>query len=258
MIFIRLAPSHQRGSKNVMDITWTSRDTIQIGVSVYAGSYLEHLRRCIESCLIQEDVEWILTIRADGIIEENMRSYINSIAQSDSRIFFLDGGSRLGTYGSYKIIFEKSNSEYLCQLDSDDYLAPKALSKCLSAFHQNQKLSFVYTDCIDIDADGSPLGMDSHSTIPYSRDALLTSFMTFHLRLISRAKYQLIGGYDDQFKYCGDYDLCLRLSEVGEVFHLNRHCTFIDFTRTVHLNHSRKTSSRSLSPPPDEHLQGEA
>ena len=40
--------------------------------------------------------------------------------------------------------------------------------------------------------------------------------------MISRYKYNLVGGYSDEFKYVGDYDLCLRLSESGEVRYLNK------------------------------------
>ena len=204
-----------------MNISWLKKNVIQIGVSVYSGSSLEHFKRCIQSCLAQDDVDWILAIRADGTISQNIRDFISRLVESDSRVSFEQGSTQIGTYGSYKI-FENSNSEYLCQLDADDYLAEHSLSKCLSAFQENHDLSFVYTDCIDIDEQGSPLGIDSHSQTPYSKEGLLTSFMTFHLRLVSRNKFNLIGGYDDEFKYCGDYDLCLRLSEVGEVMHLKR------------------------------------
>ena len=155
---------------------------------------------------------------------------------SDDRVYFYQGLALIGTYASYKFIFEASDSQYLCQLDADDYLAPNALQQCLSIFRQNPYLSYVYTDCIDIDEHGTPLGMDPHSSMPFSKESLLTSFMTFHLRMISRYKYNLVGGYSDEFKYVGDYDLCLRLSESGEVRHLNKPLYFYRFTKKVPLN----------------------
>ena len=50
-------------------------EVIQIGISVYA-KLLTHFQQCVESCLKQEGVEWILTIRADGIITNEIKDYI--------------------------------------------------------------------------------------------------------------------------------------------------------------------------------------
>jgi len=44
--------------------------------------------------------------------------------------------------------------------------------------------------------------------------------MTFHFRLFRRQAFQLAGGIDLSFQVAVDYDLCLRLSEVTQVFHL--------------------------------------
>ena len=43
-----------------MNISWLKKNVIQIGVSVYSGSSLEHFKRCIQSCLAQDDVDGFL------------------------------------------------------------------------------------------------------------------------------------------------------------------------------------------------------
>ena len=195
---------------------------IQIGVSVHASQSLKHFQRCIDSCLSQESVDFILCIRTDGKVSNEILSYIKDKEKSDERVLLHESNEALGTYASYKLIFDSSDSQYLCQLDADDYLPPNALSLCLESFKKNPYLSFIYTQCITIDEEGAPLGLDRHAAEPYSSERLLISFITFHLRLINRYKYDLVGGYDETFKYAGDYDLCLRLSEVGDIMHISR------------------------------------
>ena len=46
--------------------------------------------------------------------------------------------------------------------------------------------------------------------------------MTFHFRLIRRTVFNQVGGINTDFIYSQDYDLCLRLSEVTEVHHVNK------------------------------------
>ena len=200
----------------------SKRKLIQIGISVYRNQCVSHFIRCVNSCLEQEGANFFIEIRADGDIPKEIKQYIENALAHHNNISFKQGKEHLGTFGSYREIFSKSNSEYLCQLDADDYLAPGALESCMKAFNYDPFLSFVYTDCINIDEKGSPLGIDSHSLTPYSKKELLISFMTFHFRLVSRYKYNLVCGYDGEFRYAGDYDLCLKLSEVGNVTHIYR------------------------------------
>jgi GT2 family glycosyltransferase len=56
--------------------------------------------------------------------------------------------------------------------------------------------------------------------IPYSKERLLLDFITFHFRLMRRSVYEQVGGIDPTFECAQDYDLCLKLSEVTDVYHL--------------------------------------
>ena len=46
--------------------------------------------------------------------------------------------------------------------------------------------------------------------------------MTFHFRLIRRCVYDEVGGIDPKFQAAGDYDLCLKLSETTQIYHLQK------------------------------------
>lgn len=80
----------------------------------------------------------------------------------------------------------------------------------------------VYTDYLVINAAGEIQGYGKRCQIPYSRERLLVDFMTFHFRLIRRSAFDQAGGVDPSFEVAPDYDLCLRLSEVTQVKHLQR------------------------------------
>jgi hypothetical protein len=84
----------------------------------------------------------------------------------------------------------------------------------------------VYTNHWIIDEQGKVLGLGARCQIPYSKDRLLIDFMTFHFRLMRREIYDLVGGIDLQFPQAQDYDICLKISEVTEIYHLQRSLYF--------------------------------
>ncbi|MHC5718616.1 MAG: hypothetical protein ACYTX0_42740 [Nostoc sp.] len=45
-------------------------------------------------------------------------------------------------------------------------------------------------------------------------------FMIFHFRLIRRTVYEQVRGIDPNFTYAEEYDLCLKLSEVTDFYHI--------------------------------------
>jgi len=46
--------------------------------------------------------------------------------------------------------------------------------------------------------------------------------MTFHFRLIRRSVFEQAGGINEEFRCAEDYDLCMRLSEVTEIRHIQK------------------------------------
>jgi hypothetical protein len=64
------------------------------------------------------------------------------------------------------------------------------------------------------------MGVGKRTNIPYSYENILDYFMTFHFRLVRRSAYDLTDGINPQQYYSVDYDLCLRLSEVANFYHL--------------------------------------
>ena len=201
--------------------------SLQLGISVYGQSF-SHLKHCLESCLVQQDGELQLqiSIRVDGpgndSAAEDVRAYLRSVAERENIVRLEEGNERLGTFGSYRKIFSGSQADYLAQVDADDALAPAAIRRSLDLLAIYDDASFLYTDCIEMDADGCPIRLSRRQSLPYSEVNILVQFMTFHLRVVRRLAYEFVGGYDAGLKYVGDYDLSLKLSEVGDVIYLQR------------------------------------
>ena len=193
---------------------------IRVGISVYKQP-LSWLMRCIGSVLRQSSQDWHLVIRLDGPDALSIRDkqilfeYVNK-ASSNQKIKLIDDGERLGCFGSYKKIFEDCDSEYLCQVDADDYLAPTALEDSLSCMHANPSAPFVYSYCGLMNDENDVVGLDQRALSPWSKALELTRFVTYHFRLIRSKCYFDVGGYDADYFCAGDYDLCLRLSELSE------------------------------------------
>jgi hypothetical protein len=197
--------------------------SIQVGISIYRQRF-DHIRRCLDSCLNQHSVPVQVVVRLDGpdAVEPEVLDWLQELTLNHHDFYLLKGVDRLGAFGSYRQIFAVSDSEFLCQVDADDFLPPYALSITHSFLTAHPDASFLYTQCLDVDVNDTPIALGHRAMTPFSYDAHLTTFMTYHLRLVRRHFYDAVGGYCADFNYTGDYDLSLRLAEVGDVVFLDQ------------------------------------
>ena len=125
-----------------------------------------------------------------------------------------------GCSPAIKAAVAAATGDYIGWVDSDDMLAPTALEETSLIFNNYPQVGLVYTDYELMDSEGNLHGLGPRCQIPYSKEGLLVDLMTFHFRLIRRSVYDAVGGVDDSFASGEDYDLCLKLSEVTEVYHI--------------------------------------
>jgi glycosyltransferase involved in cell wall biosynthesis len=134
-------------------------------------------------------------------------------------------------------------NRYFGWVDSDDMLAPDALAVTVAILDAKAEIGMVYTDHRLIDPSGRDLGIGPRCHIPYSKERLLIDFMTFHFRLIRWELYNTVGGIDLNIPHIQDYDLCLKISEVTNIYHHQAalynyrvHPTMISSTQKAQLN----------------------
>ncbi len=179
-----------------------------------------YLGTAIESVLSQTYRNFELLIWDDGSSDRSVK-IASDYARKDRRVRVV-AAQHLGIPSARQAAITQTVGKYIGWVDSDDVLAPTALAETIAVLEANPAIGMVYTDYLDIDAEGRIKGYGSRCHIPYSPQRLLVDFMTFHFRLLRRSVFEEIGGIDESYQYVYDYDLCLRLSEVTQIQHLKK------------------------------------
>lgn len=189
-----------------------------IAIAVYNRE--QYVAEAIESVLGQTDKEWELLIWDDGSTDRSVE--IARYYESQDKRVQVIAASHQGVSISLHEVLKRATGDYVGWVDSDDKLAPTALSETKEILDTQPEVGMVYTDYLVIDEKGEVKGLGKRCQIPYSRERLLVDFMTFHFRLIRREVYLAVGGVDQSLAAAPDYDLCLRLSEVTQIRHLHK------------------------------------
>ncbi|MBD1820994.1 glycosyltransferase [Cyanobacteria bacterium FACHB-DQ100] len=223
--------------------------TISIVIPVYNREI--YLGAAIESVLNQTRCDFELLIWDDGSTDRSLEiaHYYTTL---DPRIRVI-AAAHQGVAVALKQAFAETTGKYIASVDSDDLLAPTALEATAAILDEQSTIGLVYTDYHVVDADGQDKGLGLGCNIPYSKNRLLIDFMTFHFRLLRRYVYDQVGGIDTSFEQAEDYDLCLKVSEVTQVYHLaqplyyhRRHSTNITNQRLELIQWTAKASSQAL------------
>lgn len=192
--------------------------TCQIGISIFKQP-LKWVAKSVISALSQVgNVDVICTVRIDGpegCDVETLR-WLNNTCRTDERLILILGRNRIGSFASYKVIFSSLHTTYLCQLDADDWLEENAISESVNVLIKNPSAPFAYTNYREVDAQGRFVAPGKRCMLSFSMLSELVEFSTFHLRVIQRWAYARCGGYHPYLKYAGDYDLSLKLAELGK------------------------------------------
>jgi glycosyltransferase involved in cell wall biosynthesis/D-alanine-D-alanine ligase-like ATP-grasp enzyme len=195
-----------------------SGSQVSLAMTVYNRE--NYLPIALDSILTQTYPHWHLTIWDDGSTDSSP-AIAREYAQLDPRIKFIPA-PHTGRGNALRAALAASSHKYLAWIDSDDILAPEALAATVDILDRHPQFGMVYTDHSIIDERGRSLGTGARCQIPYSKERLLIDFMTFHFRLIRREIYDLCGRIDLDFPQAEDYDLCLKISEVTEIYHLQQ------------------------------------
>jgi glycosyltransferase involved in cell wall biosynthesis len=178
------------------------------------------LDKAITSLLQQTYPDFELLLWDDGSIDNSL-NIAHHYAQQDSRIRVITARNQ-GFTLALKSAIAQTIHPYLAWIDSDDFLAPTALEETVAILNNHSNVGMVYTNHLVVDANNQVQGLGQRCQIPYSKTQLLVDFMTFHFRLMRRSLYNQVGGINAQFTYAQDYDLCLKFSEITDIYHLER------------------------------------
>lgn len=190
-------------------------------VSVIIACYNreEYLGMAIQSVLAQSYTDFELII-VDNNSTDGSLEIAQIAARQDNRIRILTEKKQGASY-ALNTGYQAARGIYVCQVDSDDLLASPALEKTVPVLDADPDCGMVYTNYQDINEFGKIVSVGWRCSYEYSKDALLTIFMTFHFRLIKKTVFDQVGGFDTKFDRIEDYDLCLKISEVTVIKKVN-------------------------------------
>lgn len=183
---------------------WANQPLISVLVPVH-NPRQDWLAAAIDSVRQQTYPHWELCLCDDASREPVSPS-------TDQRIRLVRSSQQLGISGALNRAAELASGAYLTFLDHDDFLSPVALHYIVEAL-QNGPVEFLYSDEDYVDQSGRPVR--PHLKPDWSPELLANCMYVGHLMVVSRERFNSLGGFRSAFDGAQDYDLALRLAEVA-------------------------------------------
>ncbi len=198
-------------------------------VSIYIPAYncQDSIVRCVESALNQTISDLEVCICNDGSTD-NTLEVLQANYNNNPRVRFItqkNGGIAKASNKAVKMC----RGYYIGQLDSDDYLELDAVELCLKEFLTDKNLACVYTTNRNVDVYGNLIS-NGYNWPVFSREKFSTAMIVHHFRMFTIRAWNLTSGFDEQIENAVDYDMYLKLSEIGKFKHVNRIC----YNRVLH------------------------
>lgn len=215
-------------------------------VSIYIPAYncAEYIVRCVDSALNQTVTDLEVCICDDGSTDDTPK-ILKAHYSNHPRVRFVsqkNGGIGSASNTAVKLC----HGFYIGQLDSDDFLEPDAIEHCLKEFMKDHSLACVYTTNRNLDGEGKLIS-NGYNWPVYSREKLTTAMICHHFRMFTARAWNLTSGFDENITNAVDYDIYLKLSEVGPFKHINKIC----YNRVLH---GENTSIKKLKKQKENHF----
>ncbi len=215
-------------------------------VSIYIPAYncQATIENCVKSALNQTVTDLEVCICNDGSTDNTLK-ILEAKYNNHPRVRFVSQkNSGIGKASNSAV--QLCKGFYIGQLDSDDYLESDAVEICLKEFMQDHSLACVYTANRNVNSDGSLIA-NGYNWPEYSREKLTTAMICHHFRMFTARAWNLTDGFDEEITNAVDYDMYLKLSEVGLFKHVNK----ITYNRVLH---GENTSIKKLKQQKENHF----
>lgn len=190
---------------------------IDIIITNYNRSTL--VDKTIASVLNQTFRDFTLIVVDDGSTDNSL-DVIYKATENDPRCMVIDI-PHCGIPGNVKNSgASMGQSPYITFVDSDDTLLPTALEEVFKIL-DNTSVDVVYTDQVEVFPD-QPDMLAPNATVPYSKENMLLINCMRQLCVMKQSLFSKMNGFDTNFKYAAHYDMNLKLSEIANVYHLQK------------------------------------
>ncbi|DAC09413.1 MAG TPA: glycosyltransferase, partial [Candidatus Poseidoniales archaeon] len=210
-------------------------------VTIYIPAYNveEYIEEAVDSALAQtyENIE--ICVHNDGSTDGTM-AVLNRRYRRHPKIN-VGHAPNSGISGASNQAIRAGSGELVLQLDGDDVLEPNAVEVLVEAIRHGHVCA--YGNFRRIDPEGTLID-EGWEEPHYSRERLLRSMIVHHPRLFRRDAWEAVGGHDENLTNAVDYDLFLKLSEVGTMHHVRQ--TLYSY-RILETSTSRAKSAQQTS-----------
>jgi glycosyltransferase involved in cell wall biosynthesis len=178
------------------------------------------LREAVDSVLSQEFREFELLIIDDGS-DNDAVGLLAELARTDSRVSVLRQPPK-GIVAALNLGIAAAQAPYLARLDADDRARPDRLVRQIAFMHTHDEVGLLGSGAQAIDGAGTVIGEITPPVEPARLVHWLRRGNPFiHSSVMMRtALVRELGGYRAAFAGAEDYDLWLRMAEVGGVANL--------------------------------------
>lgn len=195
-----------------------NKPTISVVMPVYNGE--QFIDEAIQSVIAQTFTDFELILIDDGSTDGSL-ARLEHYAKIDSRCI-VHSWENKGIVASLNYGITLAKADIVCRMDSDDICMPQRFEKQLQYLNTHPECVAVGSEALLIDPEGYPIcrmwTLHTHEEIDNSNmTGTVGSSMCHPSVAIRKSGLLTIGGYRHKFDFAEDYDLFLRLAEVGKL-----------------------------------------
>jgi glycosyltransferase involved in cell wall biosynthesis len=184
-----------------------------------------YLPAAVESVLTQTFADFEFLALDDGSTDRSL-SILRAYEKNDSRLRVLTRENR-GLVASLNELIDAARGRYLARMDSDDICRPQRFAKQISYLEDHPACVAVGSRVLFIDPEGNPIFEAPNELTHEEIDAAhmsgdLTMRICHPSVLMRKAAVVGVGKYRQEFDVGEDWDLFLRLAEVGRLANLSQ------------------------------------
>ena len=196
--------------------------TVAVSVLMPVYNARPYVAEAVESVLGQTLGDFELLIVDDGSTDGSTE-VLRRLAGRDPRIRLVVRENRGVTRTSAELV-EAARGEFLARMDSDDVALPRRLERQVAFLRAHPEVVAAGSWVEWIDAEGDPLREyhppEAHEEIDRALLSGASNAICQPSAIIRADAMRLAGGYRPEFVVSEDYDLWLRLAEVGRLANL--------------------------------------
>lgn len=190
---------------------------LSVVMSVYNGQ--DYLEESIESILNQSYSNFEFIIINDGSTDASGK-IIENYAAKDKRIIYIQQ-QNVGLTKSLNIGVKRAKGKYIARQDADDVSFSRRFEKQMAFYSQHTDAVLCGTWCIETDKDcGSKVRKYPIDDSQLRKNLKYVNYFCHPSVIFLRDAFIEAGEYDESFTTAQDFELWIRLAEIGKLTNL--------------------------------------